>query len=397
MAYVVFRRKSRKVYVYYADPKDGGKVKQLDRDKTKHLDGKPVDHIHKWVGDWEREQGRLKDHVKRTTLRDGDPVVKLWKQYVEQQDARRDVPRRKRTVRTEHDYFHQYVVEFFVGKHQRKDPATWHDLISPFHLHLASECGLAARSRRQVLLALARFGKYLVFTQYMAFPFVVQLPRDKKAQVTPLKVRKSPAEIIKFVKEASYKYEKIDFNLAILLGYFGALGPSELYALSKEDFITGAIVEDKCSTLEGFRKRKLGSKLAVVVSKTLPNDKDAEPIPLMKNDYRYGVVNIWHKEAAQLIANILKTKKPGRLFPLSYSWLVHKWKKEVFPRLQATNHDLRRASALYLGRTLRIETTLLQEHMRHADLDTTQLYMRDPLVPDADELRAAKQNFDDVA
>ena len=295
--------------------------------------------------------------------------------------------------------FEKHIVPFFVTEHEKKDPAHWHALIPEFHLSLSRQ-SLSARYRSKILWTLKRFGESLVFSQYMAFPYAIRPPKSKVAKVTPLKVRKTPEEILDFVRRTTFPTQDhrsdrgdIDWGLAVLLGYFGGFGPGELFALEKADLLTGDFAESECKTLEGFRKHGLGSRLAVVINKTCPHI--GEPVPLVKNDYRFGVSNIWDVEAAKLISKLAKDRPEGRLFPYSYAYLIRRWRELVFPQLRATPHDLRRASGLYLGRTVRLALTLLQEHMRHAEIETTMLYTREPAVPE--KKRSTKQDFDDVA
>jgi len=63
---------------------------------------------------------------------------------------------------------------FFI-KHQKKDPADWHDIIPAFHDYLF-ERKLASSTVQKILWAIEKFGKYLVFKRHMSFPFVVQVP-----------------------------------------------------------------------------------------------------------------------------------------------------------------------------------------------------------------------------
>lgn len=399
MASIVWRRKTRKVYIYYTDPKNGV-LKQAPRKETKHLDGQPPEVAEAWRDQWEQAHGIVRDRVSRTSLKEGDKLLQLWQQYQEYKASDSDTDRRAKTINAETQVFENHIVPYFVGTHEKKDPSQWHPLIPEFHLHLGKS-NLAAASRRSILWTLKRFGESLVFAQYMSFPYAIRPPKSKVAKVTPLKVRKTPEEIIKFAKVATYEHAKsrtedrgdIDYNLAILLGYFGGFGPGELFALEKQDLLTGDFAEQNCKTLAGFRKHGLGSRLAVVVNKTLPHVGD--PVPLVKNDYRFGVSNIWNADAAKLISSIVKNLPDGRLFPFSYAYLVRRWREQVKPKLGATPHDLRRASGLYLGRTVRLELTLLQEHMRHAEIETTMLYTREPATPEKRQFR--KQDFDDVA
>lgn len=389
MAFPVWRRK-KQVTVYYYDVERRRQV-PLPRKQTKHLDGKSAEAVQAWIEDWERDHGKLRDRVERTNLKDYDKLALLWRQYQAHRGKVRS--RRAQTALDETEIFETLICPFFVGKHAKKDPADWHHLISDFHDWLF-ESGHADATVQKTLWTFERFGKYLVFKQHMTFPFVIQVPARGNNKVTPLKARKTPEQILSFVKDATYK-GKIDFNLAILIGYFAALSPSELFALEKSDFVTGAITEQTCKTLPGFRKHGLGSRLAVNITKTLLGKGQVGTVPFTKNDYRRSVVNVWSLAAAKLIAEKVRALPDGRLFPYSRGWLERAWRERVKTKLGVTPHDLRRTSCLYLGRTLRIEPTLLQEHMRHAELDTTMLYMREPSVPELTVLGA--QDFDDVA
>lgn len=390
MAFIHPRRGSQKIYVYYHD-RNTGKLKQLPRKLTRHLDGQPREVADQWVREWEEQHGRIVERSNRIHLKEGDKLSGLWKAYQAQKASETDRERRPRTVRTESQNFHNYVVPFFVGEHEKKEPASWHALIPDFHAHLAN-LKLSARTRQKILWTLHRFGAYLVFTQHMTYPFVVRPPRSKNTKITPLKVRLTPKDVYDFVK-TPHMSGNVNFNLAVLLGYFASLSPSELFALERRDFLTGSIAKTKSKTYTGFKKRDLGSALAVVVSKTLESGGVVE---LTKNDYRTAVVTVWEVKAAKLIAEIVKEMPNGRLFPLALSTLEHLWGKIVKSKLRVTPHDLRRASGLYLGRSVRLDVTLLQEHMRHAEIETTMLYMREPAVPEKTKARV-EQDFDDVA
>lgn len=387
------RRGTKKVYVYYRD-KHSDKLVQLPRKQTKHLDLELDEVVRAWVDHWEKQHGHIIERSERIHLKETDKLQTLWTSYQTHRNSNRN--RRSNTSHAENGIFETHILPFFIGTHNSKLPNKWHSLIPEFQSYLVGR-KLSIASIQKTLWALERFGKHLVWQRYMEYPFVVAIPASKNTKVTPLKVRKSPEDILKYVKQGhTYKNPCIKYDLAILLGYFAALGPGELFALSKEDLLTGLAAEQNTKTLLGFRDVKLGSKLSVVVNKTLPaKGKDNKPIDLMKNDYRQGVVNIWNAEAAKLIASMVKEMTEGRLFPFSYGHLVRMWRENVLPILKVTPHDLRRSSALYLGRTLRIPVTLLQEHMRHAEIETTMLYMREPSVPEI--VSDAIQDFDDVA
>ena len=404
-----FRAKNRNphlVIVKYWD-KASDCLRTLPRDVARHLDGKPEEEVEEWIRKWESTNGRTRERSARTTLGDDDKLSVYWKNFQAHQDTYAERARRPATLKNEHAIFERNIVPFFIVKHQRKDPTTWHDLVPDFHKYLA-ERNYKSATIQKVLWTLERFSKYLVFSRFMSFPYVVQVPKRKNAKVTPLEIELTPEEVLTFARTASFPYvdragnaaeHPVNFRIAVLLGYFAALSPSELFALDKSDLVVGADALNYSKTAEGFKGIGPGmsSNMAVSVSKTLPSLGDTRTaVELTKNDYREGMVTIWSKAAAIAIAALAKQLPEGRTFPFSYGWLSVEWRKHVTKGLGATPHDLRRASCLYLGRTLRIPVTLLQEHMRHAEIETTLLYMRAPAKPPRSKSKVV-QNFDDVA
>lgn len=388
MAFHQTRGAKGKVYVYYHDS-GTNRLAQVPRELTRHLDGQPEQEIEAWVRQWEEKHGRARARSNRLNLGSGDKLTALWDDY--QSHRGKTHKRSKDTRAAETSVFEIHISPFFVGKYQKKDPTTWHNLVPIFHTHLFKQ-GLADATVREILWTLRRFGEHLVFQRLMSFPFAVQAPARENRKITPLQVRRSPEEILKYVSRAEFEYKDIDFKLAVLLAYFAALRPSELFALDREDFLTGTEAEAHTRTLEGFRVAGLGSKLSVILTKTLVSGEGV--VDSVKSEESRAVVNVWHPEAAKVIAGILRERPKGRLFPFSRDWLERAWADFVKPGLGTTPHDLRRASALYLGRERRIPVTLLQEHMRHAEIETTMLYMREPRVPE--RVKAGSQDFDDI-
>lgn len=378
LAFIQLRRKT-KIYAYY---NEGDRLLQIPRALTKHLDGQPLAVAEEWVQDWERRHGKTVQRSARIHLRPDDKLTALWAQYQTHQGQRSS--RRERTAQKETLLLEKHIAPYFVGEHGKKDPAQWHSLVPGFHDYLFTRFKGRATIQK-TLWTLERFGAYLVFKQHMTFPFAVQPPAQGNAKVTPLKVRLSPDEVLKYAKQDRA------CALMVLLGYFAALSPSELFALERADLLTGDVAEVECKTLKGLRKHGLGSRLGVRVNKTLSH---AGVDLLTKNDYRTGVVNVWNADAAKMIAALMKEAPEGRLFPHSRSHNEKAFRLGV--KLGCTPHDLRRASCLYLGREKRLELTLLQEHMRHAEIETTMLYCREPSVPEPSK-KKVKQDWDDVA
>lgn len=404
MAFIDKRFGRKGIYAYYHD-RTTGKLKQIPRSLTRHLDDKPFSEAQAWIEAWNKDHGMVRDKSNRMHLKETDKLLGLWVHYQSHRDKIHH--RRIVTSKGESNIFELHILPFFVGLHHNKKPETWHDLVPEFHTHLSAK-KLSDSTIRKTLWTLERFGKHLVFNRMMSFPFAVQIPANKKQKITPLKVRLEPDDVLDFVKNKApnliSKASKTggrksqvtvsQMKLMVLLSYFGALGPSELFALEKSDFITGTFAEKFTKTLAGFRAFKFGSRLSVSITKTLGKHASAAPEELLKNDYRKAVVNIWNYKAALIIADILSEIPDGRLFTLGYSGLLNFWSKNIEPHLGTTIHDSRRASCLWLGRTKRINITLLQEHMRHSDIETTMLYMREPVTPE--KSIKMKQDFNDV-
>ena len=406
MAFIVKRKGRKGIYALYHD-RSSGKQVQIPRKLTSHLDNLPIEEAQAWVDKWEANHGMVVQRSQRINLAEDDRLNKLWERY--QLHMTNTRKRRVGTTMHESALFFNHITHFFVAKHQRKKPETWHDLIPEFHVYLF-EKKLQDSTIRGILWALERFGEYLVWSRLMPFKYTIHTPSRQNIKVTPLKVRLSPEQVLQFVNETlkDGTLKKItggrrhivtekEIRLSILLGYFAGLRPSEQWALNKSDFLTGADAEENTNTLDGFRKYNLGSKLSLSITKTWQiKGGPAKIEELTKSHYSRSVVNVWHVQAANLIGSILKGLKDGPIFSIGYHGMGQLWRREVLPRLNVTAHDLRRASGFYLGRVKRVDITLLQDHLRHAEIETTMLYTRDPFVPELKQKKRT-QNFDDLA
>src|SRR5690606_7043674 len=87
--------------------------------------------------------------------------------------------------------------------------------------------------------------------------------------------------------------------LAVLLGYFMSLRPQEVYALAKEDFMTGEQAKSSAKTYQRFAKIGLGSGLSANVQRARTRHGLDQPL---KTEASYGVVNCWSPEGARAIA-----------------------------------------------------------------------------------------------
>ena len=396
MAHVVYRRKG-KVYLYYYDTL-AAKLVQVPRSVTKSWDGLPPEEVEVLKRRWEEDHGKARDRIARVTLT--GKLASLWESY--QTHRKRFKKRSARTTVNETAAFETYICGFFLIQHQKKDPTHWHPLVPEFHNWLFEQ-PLKDATRRKILWTLERFGKYLVFIRVMSSPFVIQTPTRDNLKETPLKVKLTPEQVLSICRSHSFRrppkkhasvtrIHNINFRLAALVGYFCSLRPEELWALNREDFATGDLAVERAKTRVGLTEAGLGSRLSVAINKTLTA---SEVLPMVKTHYSFGWVNVWHPEAAKAIAALLKDMPPGRLFPFTRGYLDKAWKEIAKPIIGTTVHDLRRASGLYLGRTVRIPPTLLQEHMRHSEIETTMLYTRAPREEEARK-EVVDQDFDDV-
>ena len=283
--------------------------------------------------------------------------------------------------------FWAFIARYFVDTHASKNLKNWHRYIPDLTPWLLKELKEKQYAKR-VLWALERFGKWLYVRRHIEQPWVIELPTEGRQRLTPLKTSLTPDNLLAWAQSHLTQ----PTTLPALLAYFASLQPGEMYALTKEDFVTGPNAVTKTRTYAGFQKHKLGSRLSVRIEKIRPANKQTKSLP--KNDYRYGFVNIWYPEAAKLIARLVKNCPKGLLFKHSRPHLDRLWKLGVQKDLRVSAYDMRRSSCLYLARTVRVEPTLLQDHMRHADLQTTQLYMRNP--GEDLEIDVELVDFDDV-
>ena len=382
MATIQFRRGSNRVTIYYYDPKRQ-KTLQIPRKDTRHLDGLPIDQVQAWVTEFEKSHGLEKDRIKRVRLDREDDLQQWWEAYQSDRADNKEVG--EKTLTSENRLWEGYILPFFIKKHQLKKPSEWYPFIPDFHMYL-KKTPIGKDHQKSVLWTLERFSKYLVYQRILVYPFAVNTPRANKRKDTPLPRKLEPKEVLDFAR----KQDNPTIALFALLGYFASLRPSETGALERDDFLTGDGAKRHSPTYKEFADLGLGSKLAVKITKALGMKS---VIQQTKTHYSYGVVTIWNHDAAVLIAAMLKELPKGRVFDVSRCHMDKIWVHTGKTELGVTLHDLRRASALYLGRTLKIDLSLLQKHCRHSQLSTTELYIREPLKDVTERLT---QDFDDV-
>jgi hypothetical protein len=121
----------------------------------------------------------------------------------------------------------------------------------------------------------------------------------------------------------------------------------------------------------------------------------------LKTAKSFGVVNVFDVQGARAIAVLLEDlqqEEPLLNFrdedhkPLKRETLDDMWNKIVFPIVGLKPYDLRRASALYLGREKSCDPFLMQDHLRNT-MTAALLYTR---RPDTEKETSDTQNLKDV-
>lgn len=373
------RRHARYVTVYYYYE---NKLHTLPREKTRHLDDLNDQQIQDWIDKWEKDHGIKRVRSRLKTVLKADELVALFEQYLEQKRYLRNT--NVGVLRRELSHFNKYILPYFVQKHTERDITKWYKHTAGLSVYLKKEVELSNNTTKKIAWMVERFGKYLFAKGIIASVWHVPIPVLGRKASTPLKQELTPDYLLQVASTLDAKW-----RLVVLLGYFASLRPGETFALQKEDFVTGSKAKELAKTYTRFNKMGIGSGLTVSITKAL-NSETGEP-SLPKTHYSYGFVNIWHIEAAKQLAGLLKQLPTGKLFDGHRRHLFKGYKSLNLP---FTLHDLRRASALYLGRTLSVDPLLLQDHLRHSNISTTMIYTRRPTE---DVVLASNQDFDDVS
>ncbi len=367
----------------------GGREVAVIGPEVKALKDKPDAEIQRWVENWEVENNCVPKtrNRKKSTATWTPKLAKLLKEYQKERAMEEKVARK--TLAEELGVFENYIFPFFLQVHGRNDPARWDEVGFGFRGWLTETTSLEVRTKKQIIEALNRFGAYLKEVGAIDQAWKYKTPKTGHSRTdrkTPLELAIKPEDIFAAVKLVTAP----EWKLSLLVGYFAVLRPEEVLALTKEDFLTGALAVKESQTYLRLQKKSLDSKLAVKITKALVEGKKVGP---PKNYNSNGIVTIWNKDAALQIAAILKEwpdDTPFFTFCKTYLFKIHS--EKVRPHIGVTMHDLRRAGGLYLGRTLEVEPWLLQDVMRHKDLDTTMLYTRRPVQ----DVSTGQQDFNDV-
>jgi integrase len=364
------------------------KQKWAPREVTAAWDGQPFEAAEAGLERWLAENGAARVRARRRALSQADELAHLIEDFIEEcRLLRPDTS--ENTHRAVRGHLQTYVQQYFVNTHGVKNVRDWWQHTSGFTRWLRETFPhLSFGTVKLVGQNLRRFGEYLVEEGIIRQPWRVKSLRRaaKERRITPLPRPILPAEVLEEARQL-----EAPMALALLLGYFTSLRPQEVYGLRREDFLTGERARKDAKTWERLAKLGLGSGLSVSVARARTRKGTEE---LLKTHYSYGTVNCWSAEGAQAIAALLKDLPPGPLYgETPRDELNRQWRDVVHCRLGLFLYDLRRASGLYLGRTVGADILLLQDHFRHSSIQTTLLYTRRPV---GEQEKAADQNFDDV-
>lgn len=386
------------IQVYDADRKG---TKKVPRKECAHLDGASDDIVMQWRAMYLRQRLREAPVAERAgeqrALAPTEEAAFLFKQFMDEHQRLRKTSGPTRKI--EEARWRGYIEPYFVGDRRARDVRLWCMFVADFPTWLGNS-KLQTNQQKKVINLARRFGEFLTRHRKIPERWWFMLPVDNCSAVTPLSAELTPDDALKFAASAPCRAQ-----LLLLLGYFASLRPEESFALQKRDFLTGDKARSLARTHARFASAGLGSGLSIAITKAHKKDRQiSEP----KTRSSRAVVNIWNGDAARMIAERLRELPDGWLFPsknegrplgrealFSY-WFKYGLKTKADGQegeALMTMHDLRRASCLYLGRTLDLPVTLLQEHMRHSDIKTTMLYMRRPEVKFA---APEEQNWDDV-
>lgn len=396
MAYI--QRRGKHVDVYYYDAKTRKNVK-IPREQTKHLAGLDEASINIWISEWESRNGRINDKISRRVNFSDSKLTALFDLYLE--DRVNGDGLHPDRAKEEKRWLENYLLPFFIRKHGCKDLKKWGEIGWGLRAWLIQQkpkgrirlnSTLSVKTAKAIIQSANRFGRWLKGAGHIdvvwAFPSP-KLGRKRSERVTPLPRSITPLEVLDAAKKLII--QNPEWAIAVLVGYFAALRPSETFALTKKDFLTGDFAAENSLTYSRLKLKDIGTKLAVEVTKALEKNKILGP---PKNYHSNGVVTVWNVDAAKMLAAILRELPDGRIFRFGKVHLFRKYHEIVFPLLSVTLHDLRRAAGLYLGRGhYGLDPYLLQDFLRHGDLESTQLYTRRPRV---DITTTGHQDLDDV-
>lgn len=340
------------VAVYYRDASTR-KLKALPRKQISHLDNMTDEEIELWVGRWSNLHEVRK---KRPDLQDTPiPLQMLFDEFL--------AHLRQQGKRVTTENHHKWLLKL-VGSYFQDTPLTaWPDISKHFYGHLRGK-GVSTRTIKRAQQTLRLFWRYMYDTGRCDGELRMPRTGSPRQAGTPLQRLISPEEVIAFV--ISTGDERIRFMA--LVGYFFSLRPQEVIAVTMDNFVAG----DEATRLECCKvmgRAGLFSRLAVYIKEQRAIDGMVEPKTKDK-----GYVACFNERAAALIVDLLNSGFEG--IKLKPSPAAKYWRDNGMKGV--TLKDLRRASLYWLGHNTSLGEIPLMNHARHADFNTTRLYLRRP-------------------
>ncbi len=354
----------------------GGKVVVIPREETKHLDGQSDFNIKAWMSWYANKMGHA--HKDPTNIEYHPRLMRLVDRYLEFLTSREaDFG----TVKSHRTHLVKYVIPFFLDAGSECiDPNKW-----PRHsvkmLDWLTSQNISKNSIRICNVALRKMWKWMSDHQEVLLGSLLPVlnPVNTKRE-TPLEFSLKPDEVLAFAKDPTR--DRL-VRLMALTGYFFSLRTQEIFGIQRQYFQAGS----KASGLECIKtmlKAGLDGKLAFNVQRQVDDKKTAKQPKVGSR----GWVCCFNNEAARLIVDILKESNDiGDIFEDNPHVLYTRWRTKGIQNI--TLKDLRRASIYWLGHYTDIPIVALQSHARHADLRSTQKYLRRPqeeLPMDSDPL-----------
>ena len=355
------KHKSGRIHIYKWE---NGKVRQLPRDISRHLDGMDDSVVNNFV-----DSLRPRKTVERPIMHHKlDDLVQQFLAYKKKRGMNPCTLEMKRVSLLNH------VIPYFLTlETPATDPNSW-----PQHsialLEYMEGKGFSPNLIVRGGIALRQFYRWLQDEKLVSRTAELPLRRPVfKPTVTPLQFTITPDEVIAFAKAQT------DNQIAFmaLAGFFFSLRPQELFALTKTDFIAGssAAVFEACKVMA---KHNLFNKFAVNITKQ--NSKGAKDKKAAPKNGSKGVVACFNGEAAKMLVGLIKalgeTSGEEPLIPFALDWNFKRWSAHGIPGI--TLKDLRRASIYWLGHYTSLGFIELKSHARHKAESTTSLYLRRP-------------------
>ena len=359
-----WQRRKGKVYVWvYRD----GKQRQVPRDFTRHLDGAQDEEVTSWADYYDSETKRTAKALPPMT---NEKITKSVDEFCTYLLSRGRDPS---TVSHHRSSLLNSVVPYFLSKNI-EDVHAWPSA-SVKMLAALQERGLSHHQITKCNIATSLYWKWLTEEGLVHSTINLRKPVNVKSH-TPLQNTLTPEQVWAWLDRPELDPESLahepEIKLMCVLGYFFSLRPQEVFALRKKSFVAGKLAKE-CGKV--MAEHGLFPALAVKVTHQITRS-GREKLPKAGSG---GWVACFDKRAAEYLVGVVNAlpEKESRLFP---EFLPDRhfdvWKRHGMQNV--TMKDLRRASLYHLGHYTSLGIQELANHARHANIETTRLYIRRP-------------------